>query len=269
MKLDMIEPLRTLEKIRDVGPYSSRNASKGAMLQELYQIAVSLRGRMTQAELKRFVFIENGLKKDTYDTRESSWVRLNYRYFSIIPEWVGGTISIAAEKGLQSPDFLSLAYLYYVLRDRLTYDFVIGPVWKKWYSGITNIAPGDFHFFLATISETAPEVRKWSEETRGKLASNALTALRDFGMLRGKRLKYIQRPPVADETVYHLLSVLWAEGKRGQGILETLDWRLFLWNGPDIADALNKLAQKGWIRFEKAGQTVILEMIRLPGVVHD
>jgi hypothetical protein len=265
----MTDPLKLLENIREVGPYSSRNASKGAMLQELYQIAISLRGHITKQDLKRFIFTQNGLNKSTYDTREASWVRLNHRYFSIFPEWVGGAISNAAKKGIQSPDFLSLAYLYYVLRDRLTYDFVIGPLWEKWRSGTTDIAPGDFHFFLATISETTPKVRKWSEKTRGKLASNALTALRDFGKLKGKQLKYIQRSPVADETVLHLLSILWAEGKRGQGILEALDWRLFLWNGADIADALNKLAQKGWIRFERGGQTVILEMIRLPGVDHD
>lgn len=261
--------LKSLENIREVGPYSSRNASKGAMLQDLYQISVSLQGRTTKEELKRFIFIENGLNKATYENRRAIWNRLNHRYFSISSEWVGKALVNAARTGIQSPDFLSLAYLYYALRDRLTYDFVIGPVWEKWCTGGTDIAPGDFQFYLANLSETAPEVSKWSEKTRGKLASNALTALRDFGILKGKKLKYIQRSPVTDETVYHLLSILWAEGKRGLGILESSDWHLFLWNGTDIANSLNKLAQKGWIRFERGGQTIILEMIRLPGVAHD
>jgi hypothetical protein len=265
LNFDMTEFLRTLEKIREVGPYSSRNASKGAMLQELYQIAISLPDRMTKEELKRFIFIENRLNKVTYENRKAIWNRLNYRYFSVCPEWVGTALANEARGGNQSPGFLSLAYLYYVLRDRLTYEFVTGPVWDKWRRGTTDIAAGDFYSFQAILAESAAEVGKWSEKTRGKLGSITLTALRDFGLLRGRQLKYIQRPPVAEETVYHLLAILWAEGKRGQGILEALDWRLFLWGETDIADALTRLAQKGWIRFERGGQTVILEMIRLPG----
>ena len=178
------------------------------------------------------------------------------------------SLADAAQAGIQSPDFHSLAYLYYVLRDRLTYDFVIGPLWDKWRSETTHIAPGDFYFFLASVSETAPEVKKWSEETRVKLASITLTALRDFGILKGRQTKYIQRSPVTDETVFHLLCILWAEGIRGQEIIKALDWRIFLWNEIDVANALNKLAQKGWIRFEKGGQTVIIEMIRQPGAIH-
>jgi hypothetical protein len=56
--------LVTIQEIRDTGPLSSRNTSKGALVQETFS----------------------------------------------------------------SVDFLSLAYLYYVLRDRAAFEFVIGPV---------------------------------------------------------------------------------------------------------------------------------------------
>jgi hypothetical protein len=63
------------------------------------------------------------------------------------------------------------------------------------------------------------------------------------------------------------LCILLSEGKRGRSLLEAPDWRLFLWSESQVVNALAILAQKGWIKFEKTGRTVILELIRFPEVV--
>jgi hypothetical protein len=53
-----------------------------------------------------------------------------------------------------------------------------------------------------------------------------------------------------------------AEGKRGRALLEAPDWRLFLWSEAQVVHALANLAQQQWMRFEKGGRTVIIELVR-------
>jgi hypothetical protein len=93
-----------------------------------------------------------------------------------------------------------------------------------------------------------------------------LAALRDFGVLNGIYSKQIQRPIVSAETVFHLLCVLLTEGHHGREVIEAPDWRLFLWTEDDVGKALADLAQRRWIRFERGGRTVILELVRVAEV---
>jgi hypothetical protein len=184
-------------------------------------------------------------------------------------QWVGGSLAEATKSGLQSAEYLSLAYLYFALRDRLVFDFVTQVVSDKWQRQATAIDRSNVLDFLVQQADEFPRIKQWRESTQKKLASNTLSALRDFGVLRGIQKKYIQRPTIASETVFHLLCILMAEGLRGQAILSAPDWRLFLWSETDVVSALSELAQKRWIRFERVGRTVILEMIRMPEVPNE
>ena len=124
---------------------------------------------------------------------------------------------------------------------------------QKWNQQVTVVGPGDFLAFLDDLAGEDPHVKTWKESTRKKLASNTLSALRDFGLLEGDPECVLQRPGIAPETVFHLLAILDAEGRRGRAVLEAPDWRLFLWSTSDVARALSDLAQKGWVRFERGG----------------
>ena len=224
-------------------------------------------GGYSREKAKQWVVLDNLLNKNTFDNRSAIWDRLSYRYFNRQGEWVSHCLIKAAACGIRSTEFLSLAYLYYALRDRITFDFVTTIIWDQWQAGLTPVSTGRFAEFLQRSQETAPELKTWRETTRSRLGQNTLSALRDFGLFAGTAIKHIQRPTVSSETAYHLLAILWAEGKRGRAMLEAEDWKLFLWNDTDTANALLRLAQLGWIKFERGGQTVILEMVRTPGVV--
>jgi hypothetical protein len=254
-----------LQKIRETGPYSSRNASKGAMISELNILLSLINGDFSKPNIRNLIINQNVLNKNTFENRRVIYNRLNYRYFSICPGWIVSNLVKAADAGIHSAEFLSLTYLYFAIRDRITHDFIISTIWQKWVSGITSIGPNDFMQFLSAAQDASPELKKWRETTRNKMASITLSALRDFGLLSGTAIKHIQRPTISLETTYHLLSILWAEGKRGIEILESPDWKLFLWNETDTTNALVRLAQLGWVKFERGGQTVILDLIRLPG----
>lgn len=253
---------RALSQIRDSSPASSRNTSKGALVKETYAVFSAVRVGMPLSDVRQAILNGEVFQKTSYETRRKIWNALHHRYLSVCSEWIGQALAVAAREGRQTPEYLSLVYLYFALRDRLTFDFVTGPVWEKWTQKGTVLEQGDFLAFLEQQAEIFPHIKKWRESTRRKLASANLAALRDFGLLKGVQKKLIQRPIIGAEAVFHLLLILGAEGREGRALLEAPDWKLFLWSEADIAYALTELAQKGWIRFEKAGRTVLLQMLR-------
>lgn len=253
-----------LQDARDESRFSTRNTSKGALVPEIFAVCQAIRNGLTISEAKPAVLSGRVLMNTSYETKRKIWNALNHRYFSISPEWVVGRLADASCQGTRSSEFLSLAYLYYAIRDRITFEFVIGPVWSKWQDGVTSIGQSDFHPFFEKLALQSPYIKSWRESSVEKLASNTLSALRDFGILKGKQRKHIQRPAISSEAVFHLLCILFAQGKQGRAVLDADEWRLFLWDESDVSNALHTLAQLRWIKFEKAGHSVILHLVRIP-----
>jgi hypothetical protein len=201
------------------------------------------------------------LRKGTQETRQRIWDALNWRYFAWNPpHWVLAELSEAAKGDVTDRHFVGLAYLHYARRDRLTFDFVTNEAWTRWRSRALEIRRDDVLDFLARYEARDTAVKKWRESTRKKLAGNLLSSLRDFGLLVGVQRKSLQRPAIAPGVVLHLCRLLDGEGLRGRALLEARDWRLFLWEPHDTSLALAQLAQRGEIRFERSGRTVVLEV---------
>ncbi|MBI3303243.1 MAG: DUF1819 family protein, partial [Deltaproteobacteria bacterium] len=200
------------------------------MVKETYAVFSAVHAGMPLSDVRQAILNGEVFQKTSYETRRKIWNALHHRYLSVCSEWIGQALAAATREGRQSPEYLSFVYLYFALRDRLTFDFVTGPVWEKWIQKVTVLEQRDFLAFLEQQAERFPQIKKWRESTRHRLASANLTALRDFGVLKGVKKKRIQRPLIAAETVFHLLSILSAEGLEGRALIEAPDWRLFLWS---------------------------------------
>jgi len=259
--------LALLARVRDTGGYSSRNTSKGALLKEGFTIFRAMReGNLSPDELRELALRGQMFPGASFENRQRIWDNLHYRYFAPANPWITASLAAATTAGATSPGFLSLAYLYFALRDRFTFDVATRLIWERWRGRSLAISTADALQFLDREAENNPAVKRWNPSTRAKLAPSILAALRDFGVLRGVYSKQILRPVVSQETVFHLVCVLIAEGLHGRSVIEAPDWRLFLWTEDDAAKALTELAQRRWIRFERGGRTVILELVRMPGV---
>lgn len=265
--LPTAEALAFLHQLRDTSPISSRNTSKGALVKETYELFNNIHAGLPISNARQTILEAGIIKKTSYETRRRVWDAIKHRYLSINPEWVARALANASEYGADSPEYLSLAYLYFVLRDRLVFCIVTELIWGKWQQQTTTISRGDVVQFLEEMAKEHPQIKRWRESTRLRLASSILAALRDFGLLKGIQKKLIQRPLIASTTILHLLYILMSEGLEGRKILEAPDWRLFLWTEMDVIRALGELSQQQWIRFEKSGNTVILELKRLPEAV--
>lgn len=257
----------SLARLRDIGEFSSRNTSKGALLKEAFHLFKAMQEKgLTPAELRERALRGQMFPRASYENRQRIWDNIHYRYFAPGNEWILAGLGAATTAGANSPDFISLAYLYFALRDRLTFDLVTQSIWERWRARSLTVSVADALEFLEHESDRHPAVKKWRPSTRTKLAQSVLAALRDFGLLHGIYAKQIQRLVVSPETVFHLLCVLLAEGHHGREVIEAPDWRLFLWSEDDTAKALAELAQRRWIRFERGGRTIILTLIRIAEV---
>lgn len=257
----------SLLRLRDVAHFSSRNTSKGALLNESFAVFRLLGERdCSIPEVRHLALRGQMFPRASFENRQRIWDSLHHRYLAPGIEWILKSFAAATTTGVGSPDFVSLAYLHFALRDHLTFSLVTKLFWERWCARSLAISVSDVLEFLEREASDNLTVKKWSPNTRTKLAQSILAALRDFGVLRGIYNKQLQRPQVSSETVFQLLCVLLAEGNHGRAIVEAPDWRLFLWSEDDAAKALADLAQRRWIRFERGGRTVILELIRTPEV---
>ena len=114
-------------------------------------------------------------------------------------------------------------------------------------------------FFMELIhaNDLSPNI---TAKSKGKLIRNTVATLQDFGLVVGTKHRTISRPPIVPRTAFHLTRLLFMEGLSGKEIMQARDWRLFLWDQPDISRMMNRMAQEKWIRYEKSGQIVILEI---------
>ena len=244
---------------RDIGPYRTRNSSKGSLLSEAHLVFRALASGRSYADVRSACLEGSLLRQRARQTRHLIWKALHWRFFAWgPPEWVVAELALAARSEVTAPQFVGMVFVHYARRDRLTFEFVTEKLWAEWNDGRREVRRDDVIDFLAETAGAAPA--RWRESTRRKVVSNLLTALRDFGLLTGVRRKTLQRGVVTPAVVLHLCRLLDAEGLRGRSLLEAPDWRLFLWDVEDISRALAQLAQRGEIRFERSGRTVVLEV---------
>jgi hypothetical protein len=245
--------------IRDNGLYSARNSSKGALIDEASRVFAALACGQSVETVRDQVLRGNLLTQRSRENRERIWTSIQQRYLVPMTPWLTSLLAETSASGPHSREFVSLLYLLYALRDRLTFDFVTSVLWAKGHEAHPVISRNEVLDLLKQTAGRQPQIDRWTESTRIKLAGSILTALRDFGVLEGKQKKVLARPSLPLATAETLLRVLTVEGCRGRQVIQNSTWRLFLLTEREVAATLGKLAQQGRIRFEKAGTTVVLE----------
>ena len=214
--------------------------AKGATVDEVHE--QSLRGTL--------------LNQRSSINRRRIWTSIRLRYLAPDMPWLMDLLAEKCTLGAHTPEFTTLLYLLYALRDRLTFHFVTAALWTKPHHGRPAVSREDVLDLLKSATKQQPQIDRWSESTRIKLAGSVLTALRDFGVLEGTQKKVLVQPPLPISTAEAILRILISEGCRGRRVIEDHTWRLFLLTEADVAQVLARLAQVGTIRFEKAGSTV-------------
>ena len=248
--------------VRETGPYSARNSSKGALIDEAGRVFAAVAGGQSVATVRDLVFRGTLLTQRSHENRRRIWTSIQHRYLISTTPWLTSLLADTSAFGPHSREFVSLLYLLYALRDPLTFDFVTNVLSVKGHQARPVVSRNHVLDLLNQAAGSQPQIERWTESTRIKLAGSILTALRDFGLLEGQQKKVLARPSLPLSTAEALLRVLTVEGCRGRQAIQDSAWRLFLLMEREVAATLAKLAQQGRIRFEKAGATVVLETPR-------
>lgn len=246
--------------IREHDRYSFRNTIRAGCIHEcwlfLNELSKDVNGEKVRRDLADGVL----LGKYARSTRMALWKIFRTRYFNISCPWVRSELILASQYGPESPEFVSLLYLYFILRDKLAFEFVVEAVWTKWLAHDLTIGSEDSSRFFMKLSQKNDSLPQITAESKGKLIRNTVSTLQDFGLVTGTKHRTISRPPVVPRTAFHLVRLLNNEGFSGKEIIEAKEWRIFLWDQQDVARMLTKLSHEKWIRYEKSGNIVNLEI---------
>lgn len=139
-------------------------------------------------------------------------------------------------------DTLRAVLLVHVCRqDFLLYSIVQRLVFPRWQAGERQLPVADVHRFFDDEAPTHPEIERWAYATRNRLASNILSTLRDYGLLRGAAQKQIVAPIVPPDAAQHLHRLLEAEGLSPTEIIHHPDWQLWLWDPEHVENSLESI----------------------------
>jgi len=242
--------------IVDEAPYQMSNIV-GALVRESLAVLGALDDGAPLTEVREQALHGSLFHQRSWQTRRRFWHAVHARYLSHDRAWVVEELRRAAKAGPHDPTALGLLYIHFVLRDHLTRDWVLGPIWARWHDGAHRVVRDDV---LADLDGLVGDLDlRWTEASRKKLATSLLSALRDYGLATGVQVKHLRRPVLTSEVSAHLLRILVERGVRGGEVLVHPYWTLFFRTPDDVAAALASLAQLGTIRFERAGSTVVLE----------
>ncbi len=213
---------------RAMRPYVSGTTAAAGLVEETREFLLSL-SRLGDAGAAGRALIDGGLPQRSRASRASTVQIIQRRLVQWSPpEWVLQDLGTYA----RDPDrsVLRSALLLHVPRQfKLLYDIVQEVIVPRWQSGDPTVSRTDVQRFLDSQQPDHPEIDAWSFSTRGKLASNMLTILRDYGLLTGAAQKRIVEPVISVDVARHLERLLQEEGVSPSEIPDHPDWRLWLW----------------------------------------
>lgn len=216
---------RDVAPIRDEGPFSNRYLSHGALLAESAELLAAMSLGLTPEGARKRAAAGTLFAQHSLANRQNLFAALHHRLFARQWEWVTPALLEAWGLGPESAELRGVLYLQYVLRDRLTYDFVTGPAFDAQQTA-RSLAIADGLAFLERTERENPPVARWSEWTRAQLFDRILGALADFGLLDPEGSGRIAGSPLTPTAVGHLLRVLHAEGVRGAELFTDTAWRV-------------------------------------------
>jgi len=157
-------------------------------------------------------------------------------------------------KGKFPPSALErLLYFHAARADQLLYDAVTEIILPMQARGLVDINLQDFQHSLANWVDEGKTTGHWSETTIIRAAQELLAALRDFGVLQGKRNKKIAPAYVPIESFAYVVFYLKQHQPSGAKLIELADWKLFFMNRETVERSLFEAHQRDLLEYHVAG----------------
>jgi hypothetical protein len=152
-----------------------------------------------------------------------------------------------------------LLYYYTIQNDITLRAIVLEIVYRRQMGGYSDISIDMVMRYLRDWVAGGRTTSDWGEETIYRVAKNALTALRDFGVLSGKATKSITPIYLPVEAFAFLAFELHRHTNSGDQILQSDDWKLFFLPVEGVERFFLEAHQERLLAFYAAGSVIRLE----------
>jgi BrxA len=179
------------------------------------------------------------------------------RYFDD-PE-IGEALVTLVQGGAPAQWIDPLLYYYTVRNDETLRAIVLEIVYRRQMGGYADISIEMVMRNLRDWVAGGRTTSDWGEETIYRVAKNALTALRDFGILSGKATKSITPIYLPVEAFALLAFEMQRRTTSGDQILHSEDWKLFFLPVEGVERFFLEAHQERLLAYYAAGSVVRLE----------
>lgn len=237
---------------------TARLAGAGSLFRELEAVLAAAPPAATAADFRRLILEDNAAAKGTATARMWAWRRLKLRYMLDRPASPVFQAFRAAWSASGPRDRGLLAGLMLAWNDRLVRELWLELVSRSLSSSGTVIDPD-------AVREAVDRRRRsanlnWSAKSVANIANHLLSALKDFGIVEGSRIRRTVRPHPRPAVTSFAATLARAEGLTDRQAI-TSDWfRLLGRDESGATDLLRTAAEHGVLRFRMQAEVVELEI---------
>jgi len=211
-------------------------------------------------DTKERVIGDNILNKDTNKYRKDVFREIARRYIPHEDQYAETPLMrvLASEVDETIKEWI----LYYEfsqnqLIHRLTVDFL----YEKYTSGSLLIQTPEIREYITKLGKDHPEIQEWSQSTLEEASTKYLSALKNFGVLKGTQKKEFEVFYVPDEAIAYVCYQLYGDdAETVEELVSHPDWRLFLFDEDEVRRRLQGISPR-YIRYEKRGSTERIEPV--------
>ena len=219
---------------------TARLAAQGTMLEELKALVSIIQPETARIDVRRAIMEDNIFHRPSISSRIKVFDKLSGRYFrSDMPKAVESFVCALKNEPDQTQIAL-LAYTMLLWNDALV--FTLGEQWlARRLSGPRIPAEtSEIEAELDHLSKKAPEIKKWTLNTRRTVSTKYLGLLRDCGFATGTLRKVLRRPYISPDVVLFSIKLIIGGG---DSLVNLPGHPLFRSMGLYIDDVIEKLTE--------------------------
>ena len=166
-----------------------------------------------------------------------------------------------ARNRFEKRELVQLMYIYTCRANDVLADFVREVYWPTYSAGRDYLSLDQSRSFIRRSSEEGKTTRPWSDSTIKRVSSYLIGACADFGLVERNRSRDRRIFPYRIEQRNSALLAyeLHLSGRPDNQLLSDLDWALFGMDRLDVVDQLKRLALKGILLVQSAGEAIRIE----------
>ncbi|HET6574077.1 MAG TPA: BrxA family protein [Fimbriiglobus sp.] len=241
----------TEARVRPDAPYSSKIIKAGALLADTKTLLAHWDVAQSADENLGRLRLENVFGKASRSRVEDILAIFRQRYLA--EGAVTGALVRLVERRLPAAALDPILYFHAARADRLLFDVVTQILGPQQARGLVDVDPGGVHRTLMKWVGAGKTTRPWSEDTALRVAQGVLSALRDFGVLKGAVNKKIAPAYLPVGAFAYVAFYLKQHQPSGAKLVELPDWGLFFLPTEGVERLLFDAHQHGLLEYHAAG----------------